>query len=457
MITDIDLAKRDRYFFSNHDLSTLFFPLAVEQALEFLVGLTATLFVSSVGEDAVSGVSLVDSIIMLLIAAFGALATGGAVVAGQYLGNREPAKAIQAARHLVWLSILMSVGITLLLYVATPEILSGLFGHITPEVRHHASTYLSLVNASIPAIALYAAGAAVFRTIGKTRVTMNVAILMNISNILTSALLVYGFHLGTVGVGIASLTSRVLAAVVMIVLAMDRTLPVFVSFSGKLLDQIRGPMVQNILKIGVPFAIENSLFHVGRILVLSLITSFGTTAIAANAVGTAISVFQVLPGMAIGLGLTTVISRCVGAGDFEQAKFYNKKVIKFAYASHFVLSLLILAALPLILGAYHLSAATSTLTFQLILIHTIGTFTIWPLAYTLPVTIRAAGDARYPMIISLSTMAICRLLMAYVLGAGLGLGVIGAWLAMILDWVARSFFFVLRYKSGRWKAFRVAQ
>ena len=443
--------------FSNRDLSKLFLPLVVEQALEFLVGLTATLFVSSVGEAAVSGVSLVDSIIMLLIAAFGALATGGAVVAGQYLGHREPAKAIEAARHLVWLSIAVSVGITLLLYVATPLILDGLFGHITPEVRHHAAMYLSLVNASIPAIALYAAGAAVFRTIGKTRITMNVAILMNVTNIVTSGVFVYGFHLGTVGVGIGSLASRVLAAVVMLVLAMDRQLPVYVSFGGKILDQLRGPMVQSILKIGIPFAVENSLFHVGRILVLSLITSFGTAAIAANAVGTAISVFQVLPGMAIGLGLTTVISRCVGAGDFEQAKFYNRKILKFVYASHLVLSLLILAALPWILQAYHLSATASALTFQLILIHTIGTFTFWPLGYTIPVTLRASGDARYPMIVSLSTMVVCRLVLAYVLGVGLGLGVVGAWLAMVLDWVARSVFFVIRYRSGRWKQFRVVQ
>jgi putative MATE family efflux protein len=379
------------------------------------------------------------------------------VVAGQYLGHREPDKAKEAPRHLVWLAAALSVGITVLLYVATPLILDGLFGHITPEVRHHASTYLTLVNASIPAIALYAAGAAVFRTIGKTRVTMNIAILMNVTNILTSAVLVYGFHLGTAGVGIASLFSRILAAVAMIALAMDSKLPVFLSFGGKILDQLRGPMVQGILKIGVPFALENSLFHIGRILVLSLITSFGTAAIAANAVGTAISVFQVLPGMAIGLGLTTVISRCVGAGDFEQAKFYSRKILKFVYASHFVLSLLILACLPWILEAYHLSATASALTFQLILIHTIGTFTFWPLGYTLPVTLRAAGDARYPMIVSLSTMVVCRLVLAYGLGVGLGLGVVGAWLAMVLDWVARSAFFVQRYRGDRWKGFRVVR
>lgn len=443
--------------FTNRDLRKLFLPLVVEQALEFLVGLTATLFVSSVGEAAVSGVSLVDAIIMLLIAAFGALATGGAVVAGQYLGNKEPAKANEAARHLAWLAGASSLAVMVVLYAATPLILDGLFGKITPEVRQHAAIYLALVNASIPAIALYAAAAAVFRTIGKTRVTMYVAMLMNLSNIVTSAVLIYGFHLGTEGVGLASLGSRILAAIVMIALAMNKALPVFLSFGGRLRDQLRGPMVASILKIGVPFAVENGLFHVGRILVLSLISSFGTAAIAANAVGTAISVFQVLPGMAIGLGLTTVISRCVGAGDFEQAQYYHRKILKLVYGSNIVVAGAILACLPWILGAYHLSPEATSLAFQLLVIHTIGTITVWPLGLTTPVTLRAAGDARYPMVVSLSTMVACRLVLAYVLGAGLGLGVVGAWVAMVLDWVARSVFFVHRYRSGRWKTFRVVR
>jgi putative MATE family efflux protein len=429
--------------FSNRDLRKLFVPLVVEQALEFLVGLTATLFVSSVGESAVSGVSLVDAIIMLLIAAFGALATGGAVVAGQYLGNKEPAKANEATRQLVWLAGASSLVVMIVLYAATPLILDGLFGKITPEVRHHASIYLTLVNASIPAIALYAAAAAVFRTIGKTKVTMYVAMLMNLSNIATSAVLIYGFHLGTEGVGLASLGSRVLAAGVMVALAMNKALPVFLSFGGRIRDQLRGPMVASILKIGVPFAVENGLFHVGRILVLSLISSFGTAAIAANAVGTAISVFQVLPGMAIGLGLTTVISRCVGAGDFQQAQFYHRKILKLVYVW--------------VLGAYHLSAEATSLAFQLLVIHTLGTITVWPLGLTTPVTLRAAGDARFPMVVSLTTMVACRLVLAYILGAGLSLGVVGAWIAMVLDWVARSVFFVHRYRSGRWKTFRVVR
>ena len=441
--------------FSNRDLARLFLPLVVEQGLEYLVGLTATLFIASVGEAAVSGVSLVDSLIMLLIAVFGALATGGAVVAGQYLGNQQPLQAKEAARHLVWLSTAASIGVMAGIYVATPLILNGLFGSITTEVRGHASVYLTLVTASIPAIAVYAAAAAVFRTIGKTRVTMNVAILMNIANIGASALFIFVLHWGTSGVGLASLGSRILAAVVMLGLAMDKRLPIFFSWGGRLLDNLRGPMVARILKIGIPFALENGLFHVGRILVLSIITTFGTAAIAANAVGTAVSVFQVLPGMAIGLGLTTVISRCVGANDFAQAKAYHRKIVAFVYVSQLGVSLAILAFLPTLLAAYHLSALATTLTIQVVILHTIGTNTVWPLGYTFPVTLRAAGDARFPMIVSLSTMVGCRLVLAWLLGSVLGLGLIGAWSAMILDWVARSIFFVVRYKSGKWQQFRV--
>ena len=441
--------------FSDAALFELFWPLVVEQGLEYLVGFTATFLASSVGESAVSGVSLVDTVMMLLIAVFAALATGGAVVAGQHLGNRRPDLANSAARQLVVVAGIASVGIAVLLYLGSPLLLGGLFGEISPEVRRHASTYLMLVNASVPAIALYAAGAAIFRTVGRTRTTMHVAILMNVTNIGLSALLVYGFRLGTIGIGIGSLVARVLAAGVMLLLATGKDLPVRFSLSGRPRTWLDRSTVGTILRLGTPFALENGIFHIGRILVLGLIATFGTASIAANAVGSALVLFQVLPGMSIGLGLTSVVSRLVGAGRFDQVRFYTRRILGFVYVSQIFLSLAILALLPTLLRAYALSPATAAMVWKLLLLHTAGVFLIWPLAYTLPVTLRAAGDARYPMLVSVLCMFAVRLSLAWVLGRILGWGVVGVWVAMVIEWIPKTAFFVHRYLGERWMRFRI--
>jgi len=442
--------------FSDRALFSLFWPLVIEQGLEYLVGFTATFLASSVGEAAVSGVSLVDTVMMLLIAVFAALATGGAVIAGQHLGNRRPDQATTAARQLVVLAGIASVGIATVLYVASPLLLGGLFGKITPEVRGNASIYLMLVNASVPGIALYAAGAALFRTLGRTRTTMHVAILMNVANIGLSAALVYGFHLGTVGIGIGSLVSRLLAAAVMLWLACGRGLPVRLSFSGPVRNWLDRATVGHLLRLGTPFALENGIFHVGRILVLGLIATFGTSSIAANAVGTALVLFQVLPGMSVGLGLTTVVSRCVGAGRFDQARFYTRRIVGIVYLAQIVLSLAILALLPTLLKAYALSPETASMVWTLILVHTAGVFLVWPLAYTLPVTLRAAGDARFPMLVSVLCMFAVRLGLAWILGHALGWGVAGVWAAMVIEWLPKTALFVHRYRGERWTRFRLA-
>jgi len=455
-LQEVEAASGGERPFSDRALFSLFWPLVIEQGLEYLVGFTATFLASSVGESAVSGVSLVDTVMMLLIAVFAALATGGAVISGQHLGNRRPDLATAAARQLVVVAGIASIGIAALLYWASPLLLGGLFGEISPEVRHHASTYLMLVNASVPGIALYAAGAALFRTIGRTRTTMHVAILMNVTNIGLSAALVYGFQLGTLGIGIGSLVSRLLAAAVMLWLAFGRDLPVRLSFTGPVHAWLDRATVGHLLRLGMPFALENGIFHVGRILVLGLIATFGTSSIAANAVGTALVLFQVLPGMSIGLGLTTVVSRCVGAGRFDLVRFYTRRIVGFVYLSQIILSLVILALLPWLLQAYALSPETASMVWKLILVHTAGVFLIWPLAYTLPVTLRAAGDARFPMLVSVLCMFAVRLGLAWILGRFLGWGVAGVWAAMVIEWLPKTVLFVSRYRGERWMRFRIA-
>ena len=439
--------------FSNQDLSRLFLPLVVEQFLEFSVGLISSIMVASVGEAAVSGVSLVDFIMMLMINIFTALATGGAVVAGQYLGRKDSGSAQKTAVQLILLNGFVAILVMLFLYAIKGYVLHWIFGRVDENVMEHARTYLLYVAASIPFMAVYIAGAAIFRTMGNSLVSMKVAAFMNVVNIAGCALFLFGLHWGTAGVGLAALVSRAIAAILILGLLTNAKLALHIGTGTQW--SLEWSTIRKILGIGVPFGLENSVFYLGRLLVLSLVATFGTAAIAANAVGGTIVMFQVLPGMAINLGVTAVISRCVGSNDFTLAKFYHKKILRIIFLAQIAMNLVIWALLPWILRLYGLSELTASLTRQIVFAHGIVSILIWPIAYTLPVTFRAAGDARYPMAVGIVTMFGCRVLMAHVLASTFHLGLMGTWFAMFLDWIVRAVMFTVRYFNGRWMRYQV--
>ena len=268
--------------FTNASLFKLFIPLIIEQFLEYLVGLADSIMVSSVGESAVSGVSLVDFVMALLISLFAALATGGAVIAGQYMGKKQVEESREAANQLVWFSGVFSVIIMIIIYLVKPLILNGLFGAITDEVRSDANTYLTITAVSIPFLALYNAGAAIFRTMGNAKLPMKIMLAMNIAHAIGNAVLIYGFHFGTEGVAIPTTIARIAAGVIIIILALNKKQPIYIKKSLK--HKFNWSMLKRILSIGVPYGLENGLFYLGRIVVLSLVATFGTASIAANAV-----------------------------------------------------------------------------------------------------------------------------------------------------------------------------
>lgn len=437
------------YLFDNKALITLIIPLIIEQLLTVLVGMADSIMIANVGEAAVSGVSLVDQIMVLLINIFAALATGGAVVAGQYLGQKNQEQAGRSATQLIWSMSVMAVVVTLVVYAAKYWILHGLFGQIEADVMHHANVYLLIVTASIPFIALYNGGAAIFRAMGNSKVSMKVSILMNVINIVGNAVLIYGFHRGAEGVAIPTLISRFVAAVVIIGLLLDERQALHLEKS--LHFHADWSMIRKILSVGIPNGLENSMFQLGKVLVLSLVSTFGTYAIAANAVSNMITLFSILPGMSIFLAVTTVISRCVGSGDYEQVKYYNKKLILLTHISMAVTIAIVFAVLPLVLRAYHLSDAAAAATRQIIWFHGICAILIWPESFTLPATFRASGDAKTCMIISIVSMWIFRVGSSYLLGKTLGMGVFGVWVAMIIDWAFRALCFGIRYFQGGWK------
>ena len=437
--------------FTNKQLVRLIWPLVIEQFLSLAVGLADSIMVAQVGDAAVSGVSLVDSVVVLMMYIFSAVAAGGAAVCGQYIGRQAYTESRSAGQHLYGLLIAFSAFLTLLLYIFKGPIVGGLFGKIEPDVMAATNTYYTIVMASVPAIALYNAGTALFRAMGMTRITLRISMLMNAINVGGNALLIFGFGFGVEGVAIPTLVSRWAAAAVVTLLLFRKKYMLNLadvrsfSFNRRILG--------NIVRIGIPGGVENGMFQLGKIILYSFISTMGTAAITANAVGGTLSVLNVLMGMSINLAMTTVVSQCIGAGDFDKARYYFRKLIIWAYVLTAVWVAFLLAVLPFILKIYNIDPEASRMAHDIEWLHGICTVLIWIPSFTTPTFLRSAGDSTYTMIVSVCSMWIGRVLGGYILATYFGLGLMGVWIAhAIVDWTVRSIFFTVRYKSNKWES-----
>lgn len=444
-----DKTDTSGYLFSNNDLKKLIIPLIIEQILAMTVGVADSMMVANAGESAVSAVSLVDTVFILLINLFAALGTGGAVICGQSIGKREPETACRAANQLVLFTGAFSVAIMALTYLFRSFILHGVFGNIEADVMANCKIYLLIVTASIPFIALYNAGAAIMRSMGDSKTAMYMSLVMNGINLVGNAILIYGFHLGVAGAAIPTLISRMVAAVVILHMLTDQKKSIHLLLPFKF--RFDFPLLKKILGIGIPNGLENSMFQLGKILVLSMASGFGTASIAANAVCNNIACFQVLPGAAIGFAVLTVAAQCAGAGDMKQVRYYTKKLLTIVYVSVFFTNFLVLAALPTLIKLYNLSAEAAGYTHDIIWYHGFCAVFIWPLSFTLPNALRAVADVKFPMILSIASMWIFRIGFSWVIGVYLGWGIFGIWVAMTIDWLFRAICFVLRYRSPKWE------
>jgi putative MATE family efflux protein len=441
------------YLYSNKALLALFIPLLIEYGLEFLMGFADSIMVASLGEAAISGVSLVDFLVQLLIFSFSALATGGAVVAGQYLGDKQIEKAQNSATQLVWFSAISSTVLMILVVVLRQFIIGLLFGQIESDVWANADVYLYIVALSIPFLAVYNAGAAIFRTTNNASLPMKILLVCDVLNVIGNAFCIYYLGWDVRGVAIPTVISRALAAILILYFAVDEDYRLHIKRT--LRHKLDFAILKKVLQVGIPYGIENGLFQLGRVLVLSIVATFGTMAIAANSVGYAIGIFSVLPGFAINLGLTAVISNCVGANDYEQARYYNKKMLIIVVVTHIIINAIIFVCLPFILGIYNLSSQTAAMTSEMVIWHGIFAIIIWPLSFTLPATFRGAGDSKSVMYISLAVMFACRIGLSYVIADWMGIGVFGTWIAMFVDWYVRAGIYVYRYFSNKWTEYRV--
>lgn len=435
--------------YSNADLRKLILPLIMEQLLAILVGMLDTVMISGVGEAAVSGVSLVDNINILVIQVFSALATGGAVVAGHALGQRREEEAGRSAWQMVLFLLYASAATTVVLIGAHKTILRAIFGQVEAGVMASATTYLIITGLSICPLALYNGCAALFRAMGNSKITMYISLLMNLLNLVGNATLIFVFKMGVAGAAISTTVSRTVAALLIFYLLFqeDRV----IHFRNRVTARMNFGLIKRILYIGVPNGLENSLFQLGKILLLSLVSTFGTSAIAANAVCGTIANFNILPGMAINLALLSVASYCIGAGDYEQTRIYTKKLMRLTSVCMIAVSVAMILLCRIMLLLYRLTPETEALAVQVIRFHAFMCMFAWVPSFTLPNTLRAAGDVMWTMGISIVSMWVFRIGTAYFFSNVFQLGLIGIWIAMTIDWMFRGGCYWLRFRSGKWE------
>lgn len=434
--------------FTAKDLRKLILPLIVEQFLAVTIGMADTIMVASTGEAAMSSVSLVDAINILLINIFSALATGGAIVASQYLGREDNKRANVAAKQLLLVTTAMSVFIMAVCLIGRNPILDLIFGKIEPEVMDNCRVYFFWSALSYPFLAVYNAGAALYRSMGNSKVSMLTSTLMNAINIAGNALLIFGFHMGVAGAAIASLFARMVGAV--LITCLLRFKPHVIQLEAVFKLDFQPEMIKNILKFGVPTGLENGMFQIGRLMTQGLVATFGLTATTANAIGMSLSAFPQIPGTAIGLAMVTVVGQCIGARRQEEAKRYTLKLTGLAYLTMGVLNLVMLALLPVVIGIYNPSPATAALARDLMLYCIACTILLWPASFVLPNGLRAAGDVRFTMTVSIVSMWAFRIGFSYLLAKGLQMGVLGVWIAMTIDWAFRILCFAIRFFRGKW-------
>lgn len=435
--------------FSNRQLAILILPIVIERLLDVSVGFADTLMVASVGEAAVSAIALVDSLNNLFLFLFSALATGGAVVVAQYIGQKNFKNGSEAAKQLIYTTLTISLLFCFTFILFNSQILHLLYGEIETTIMSQSQIYFYLTALSYPLLGLFNAGAALFRAMGNSRISMKVALVMTLTNIVGNAILIYIFKWGVFGAALATLISRLLGSFIMIFLLLKNKELIIITNIFKV--RFNWPMIKRILNIGIPNAIESGIFHIGKISVQALTATFGTSAIAANAIVNTIASTTNIPGISIGMATITVVGQSLGASDIDQAVYYAKKLMKIAYSTLIILATVLFLSTEFLVSIFNLSENSAALATSVLKLLFVVNAIIWPLAFTLPNALRAAGDVRFTMTISITSMWMFRVGLSYVLGRYLGFGLHGVWYAMYADWLFRSICFVSRFTKGKWK------
>lgn len=430
--------------FTGRQLFTLIWPLVVEQLLNVFVGMVDVVMVASIGEAAVSGVSLVDSMNQLLIYFLAALTVGGTVVCSQFIGKGEPEQARQSGAQLLLLTVSATLAVSILLLIGNRWLLALVYGRIEEAVMDNALLYYRITVCSFPFLALYNSCAALFRAMGNSRISMKTSLLMNAMNIAGNALCIYGLRMGVSGVAIPTLLSRIFAAVLLFSLLQKKDSPLRISRLHSLKPD--RAIMGRILSIGIPGSVEGTLFQLGKLLLQSLVATLGTAAIAGYAVACNLVQFQYLPGKSLGMALTAVAGRCVGAREAEQAERYTKLFMLLNYGLLAILATSMLLGRYFLVGIYNLSPEATEIAARMLLFHCFA-MVIWPPAFLPPYSLQAANDAKFTMYVSVGCMFLFRVALAYLFVGGMGLDIQYVWVAMYIDWIFRLIIYSFRLRG----------
>lgn len=439
--------------FTNRDLRKLIIPLLFEQLLTMVVGLADTIMISSAGEAAISGVSIVNDVNLLLIALVTALAGGGSVCVSQFLGNGDKKRTNLSASQLITISFIFSFLMGFLGFIFCNRILALLYSTVEFDVMNSAIIYFKITAISFPFLGLYSSACALYRCMAKTKVTLDVSIVMNVINIVGNYFCIYILHMGVAGVAIPTLISRIVGAYIMCKLCFDENNQVSINYTD--IFKIDKEIVNKILNIAIPNSLENGLFNIGKILISTIVASYGTSAIAANGVVGSIIIFCYATDSSMSLSMVTVIGQTVGSGDYDATKYYIKKMLFIGIAMCLGSNLLTYLAAPLFMKFYILSSETAMLALKIIGWTCLASGTLHTVSFVLPSALRATGDAKYTMYVGIFSMFAFRCLGAYILGTCLGYGLEGTYIAMFIDWAVRIVFFVNRYNTGKWMEYRI--
>lgn len=433
--------------FSNRTLLALILPLLAEQLLGMLMGTMDTMMVSSLGDASVSGVSLVDMIFILFFNILSALSTGGAVVASRAIGAKKPEEARRSAVGLMIITLSASLLILALLYGFDEEILTLLYGSIEPDVKEAALTYMRITALSFPAVALYSAAAALFRSMGNSKISMYASAGANAVNVAGNAFLIFVMDMGVAGAALATVIGRVLLMIFFLIMIGRKTGDIYIDYGRLFREKPDTGLMKSILAVGLPGSLESGTFQLGRILVLSIISTFGTVQITANAIANNIDSFGIMPGFAFNLAIITVVGQCVGAGDKRAVQYYTGKLMRMCCGFLVVLNIVLFAVLPLMLNLYSISDEARELAVILIIIHNGFGILLWTPSFVLPNAMKATGDAKFVMVTAVLSMFIFRVALSYVLGIRFGMGAVGVWICMVIDWICRIICFTARFEK----------
>ena len=447
--------EQQQHMFSNRMICSLLIPVVLEQLLNSIMGTADTMMVSNVGSAAISAVSLVDSINVLVIQAFSALAAGGAIVCAQYIGQRNKEKANESARQVLFIITAISVAVSLICLVFQKPLLRLIFGSVEPAVMSASETYFFYTALSFPFIAAYDSAASIFRAQDNTKGPMIISMISNVMNIAGNAVMIWVFHMGVAGAALSTLISRIFCAVVVIIQLRKEREGQEIVVRDYFKIRPDWSMIRRILGLGIPSGIENSMFQLGKLAIQSTVSTLGTAAIAAQAMTNILENLNGIAAIGVGVGLMTIVGQCLGAGRQDEAVYYIKKLCVIAEVIIIISCLGVFALTKPITILGGMEKESADMCFHMVMWITIVKPLVWIMAFIPGYGLRAAGDVKFSMIVSCCTMWACRFCLCVFLIRVMGFGPMGVWIGMFADWTLRGIIFTWRFHSRKWLQHKV--